>query len=204
MKHNNHYSSSFRKTMLLLLCVCNLLVMPACTSESSDMSYDTPREWTPVYNLHEHDIFILRSIPIAFHEDLSEEDLKEILPDKPLPFEVHSAIVAFQEDGSVYSVELGIGSENGDMCVFFSRDTTLYSCCMIMNKGKYKSCCGDLEYTLYDSNGDLMAETEILGTSMLARTYGSMSKQDFEAILECFSWYSTGKPKIYSITPREH
>lgn len=204
MERNNNFVCFFKRGVALFLGVFLLLNMPACTMEATNIPYDTPREWTPVYNLHEHDFFISRSIPIAFHEDLSEEDLKEILPDKPLPFEVYSAIAAFQEDGSVYSVELGIGSENGDMCVFFSRDTTLYSCCMIMNKGKYKSCCGDLEYTLYDSNGDLMAETEILGTSMFARTYGSMSKQDFEAILECFSWYSIGKPKIYTIRPREH
>ena len=204
MERNNNFVCFFKRGVALFLGVFILLNMPACTMEATNIPYDTPREWTPVYNSHQHEGFCSIADLSAFQERLTEEDLAKILPDKPLPFKVDKAIVKFKEDRTVYEVVLCIGSRESNTTVVIGDGARHNFCCSFLKKGENKSPCGNLEYTLYQVGDDLMAETDIMGANMVARTFGRMSKQDFEAILECFSWYSIGKPKIYTIRPREH
>jgi hypothetical protein len=167
------------------------------------MSFETPREWTPVYNAHEHYASLGSVFPIAFTERLTEEDIAKILPEKPLPFAVFKAFVKFKEDRTVYSVVLHIDSEESRTIVVLGDGAVMNYCCQFREKGENKSPCGTVEYTLYEFD-DLLAEAVINDTAMCARTNGAMSKQDFEAILECFSWYSSGGPDLEQIVPREH
>lgn len=203
MRINNHYGCFLRRIMLLLLCICLLTLLPACTQKPSEMSYETPREWTPVYNAHEHYASLGSVFPIAFTERLTEEDIAKILPEKPLPFAVFKAFVKFKEDRTVYSVVLHIGSEESRTIVALGDGAVMNYCCQFREKGENKSPCGTVEYTLYEFD-DLLAEAVINDTAICARTNGAMSKQDFEAILECFSWYSSGGPDLDQIVPREH
>lgn len=204
MRCSNSLWHFLRKIMPFLLCACLVLGMAGCARESAVVSYDTPREWSPVYNLHQHESFMSMASPVAFQENLTEEDLENILPEKPLPFNVDKATVRFKEDRTVYEVVLYIGSRESYTAVVFGDGSRYNFCCSFLKKGENKSPCGKVEYTLYQVDDDLIAETEIMGVNIVARTFGTMSKQDFEAILECFSWYSSGYPRIYRISPKEH
>lgn len=192
MKYNNRY----RSCLLLLLCVCVLLSMTACSK--------SPRMWTPVYNAHQCRVFVSRAFPIAYEEDLTPEDIASLLPAKQLPFDVFRGSADFMEDRSVYHIALYIGSKEAYTVLSLGPAATmLNACCDFRDTGE-KSRCGNVEYTLFKSDDRLMAEAVINDTLMFARTYGEVDKQDFEAILECLSWYSGGKPNLAKITPKEH
>ena len=204
MRYCKHFGCLLRRVMLLILCVSTLMILSACISESVQMSYDTPRQWKPVYNGHKHGAFISTAVPVAFQERMAEEDIAKILPEKPLPFAVDQAIVKFKEDRSVYSVVLYIGSAENYTAVALGDGAVMNYCCSFRNKGENKSPCGNVEYTLYELDDDLMAEAVINNIPLCARTFGTIEKQEFEAILECFSWYSAGNLYLQEITPREH
>ena len=204
MKINNRYGRGLRKCILLLICICTLLVLTACSNEPAEISYDTPREWTPVYNDHEHGLFISPVLPGAFEEELTQEDIAKLLPSKPLPYEVYRAKVMFKEDRSVYTVVLYIDSPEAKTVVAFGEGAMWSACCAVWKKGENQSLCADVEYTLYEFDNELKAEAVINDTNMHVRTRGAKDKKHFEAILECFSWYSKGKPDLSQIVPREH
>lgn len=187
-----------RKCFLLFACVCTLLSLIACND------YETPREWTPVYNTHRCVMFVSRAFPIAYEERLSEDDIAEILPSKQLPFEVFRGDVDFMEDRSVYNVSLYIGTKSACTVLAMGPGAIyLNACCNFRDTGE-KSICGSVEYTLYEADNKLMAEVVINDMPMFFRTYGEVSKQEFEEILECFSWYARGKPNLSKIEPKEH
>jgi len=187
-----------RKCLLLFVCACTLLSLTACNDRN------TPREWTPVYNTHRCLSFVSRAFPIAYEERLSEDDIAEILPSKQLPFEVSSGRVDFMEDETVYHIVLYIGTESARTVLSMGPGAIyLNACCNFHDTGE-KSICGSVEYTLYEADDRLMAATVINGTSMFFRTYGEVDKQDFEEILECFSWYTRGKPNLSKIKPKGH
>lgn len=209
MRIDNRYVYFLRRFLLSLLCFCALVILPACTQQPQEMSYETPREWTPVYNVHKHCAFVSRTFPVAFQEYMTDEDIVKILPKKQLPFAVNKAIVKFREDRSVYSVVLYIGSEESYTIVVLGDGVVMNYCCLFSNKGEDRSHCGDVEYTLYEfellpEKTGLLAEAVLNDVAMCFRNNGTMSKRDFEAILECFSWYSTGNPNLDQIVPREH
>lgn len=209
MKTCNH----LRKRFLLFLCFCTFLVLTACqktipqpdiTEEPLEISYDTTREWMPVYNAHECELFVSMVLPIAFEETLTQEDIEKILPTKPLPCDVYSGKAMYKEDGTVYGVILYIGSPEKYITMAMGEGAAQSACCALMTPGKDKSFCGDVEYTLYEHGDELMAEAAFNGTLSFARVFKAMEKQEFEAILECFSWYPDGKPDLTQIVPREH
>ena len=110
----------------------------------------------------------------------------------------------FKEDRSVYKVVLYIGSPESYTVVALGEGAVWNACCSFSEKGQNKSLCADVEYTLYEFDGELMAEAIFNNNIMYTRTFGAMGKKDFEAILECFSWYSKGNPDLSEIVPREH
>lgn len=208
MKTCNH----LRKRLCLLLCVCILLIMSACQKPAPkqspvteeqlpEISYDTLREWTPIYHHHECGIFASFAPYIGAKKELTQEDIHKILPAKPLPFEVQSGEAWFDDNRSAIYVSLSIITPEGGVTVTMGQWTILLGCCTSFDPDVEASLCGDVEYRLYESenvNGrTLIAKTMLQDVPMMARTMSG--KQDFEAVLECFSWYPDGKPDFSRI-----
>ena len=195
------HGNGLRKLALLFLSVFSTLTLSSCASENN---YDMPREWNPCYNTHEHSDFVCIEDPTVYNRTMTEGEIIKILPNKPLPFDLFDARVGFQKDMTTYKVVLYIGSPDRYFIIVLGEGARFNACCSFRNKGDIVSQCGSVRYTLYESESDLMAEAEINGVSMFARTSGSFGtndKQEFEAILECFSWYSFNAPRIDGIRP---
>ena len=207
-----------KKYICLAMSVCVLLTLFGCAAAPTEATQpstettqeDTVREWTPVYHRHQHGTFVNYGQPSgSYREELNQEQIAQLLPDRPLEDVACSGWVRYLEDGSVYMAALLIERQEQTVSLYFNDDRRMYCCCISLESNAPVSTCGDLEYKIYDIDPDgyrpgVIAETEINGVPVRitnqADNYGE-EKPFFEEVLEWLSWYGAGKPDISLLKP---
>ncbi len=204
-----------KKYLCLLMSICVILTLFGCAADPTDVTQsstettqeDAAREWTPVYHRHHHGTFVNYGQPSgSYQEELNQEQIAQLLPDRPLEDVTYSGWARYLENGAVYVAAVLIEREEQIVCLYFNDERRMYSCCISLESDAPISICGDLAYRIYDIDPDgyspgVIAETEINGVPIrvtitnTARKYGE-PKPFVEEILEWLSWYGSGKPDL--------
>lgn len=165
------------------------------------------RQWTVRYNEEERiEMDYQRALPAGyFNEALTARQLDMILPQKQLDLEIAYSRAYFFYDGTVDKVflQLAVGSETINITL-----GNYFTCCIHSPEDPVVSRCGNVEYEIYRydlKNRTLLEADTKLGDVPLHFSMETKSPeqgmQAFEAVLECFSWYDTGKPALSDILP---
>lgn len=149
-------------------------------------------------------------IPGYFTEELNGNELAAIEPDRQAPDMEFSGCAGFDGDGTLMDVRLSVNAPflDNSVAVYFTYDEPLR--CYELSGEPVVSAVNHIDFTIYQWNPSgneywLEAYTDINGYSVriaYETTADSLeqAKEDFIVILDCFSCYEDGKPKLSSIS----
>ena len=182
------------------------------------------------WEVHYNEVFLVVADYIEFNaqeflEELSDTELKEIMPTKRAEWmEVSKASACFDKDGNLLGIGLEVTttvpgeevtvyiSENGLWGHMFSswvEDSYRFE---DMKTSKYRG----VEYTVlqytdsrYDFEPTVLSATATVNGRVISLRISTTTedmeqlKMDYKEILECFTYYSWGKPNLKAIKPEE-
>ncbi len=211
-----------KKYICLIMSICAILTLFGCAADPSDATQpsteatqeDAVRDWTPVYYRHQHGTFVNYGQPSgSYQEELNQEQIAQLLPDRPLEDVAYSGWVRYLEDGSVYMAALLIERQEQTVSLYFNDDRRMYCCCISLEPSAEISVCGDLEYRIYhidagEMSQGMIAETKINGIPVRVTNQTNNfegEKPYFEEVLQWLSGYGPKKLDLSVLKPQvEH
>jgi len=150
-----------------------------------------------------------RYIPGYFTEELSDEELSAIEPDRQMPDMMFSAVAGFDGEGTLHEVFLMIDAPSLDETAHVTFSNGNPSNCYQLLKEPLVSTFNSMDFTIYQWTPDninytLDAQTVINGWTMqivYTATAENLekAKTDFKTIIFCLSDYENGKPDFSAI-----
>lgn len=211
-----------KKYLCLIMCVCAILTLFGCAGASTDttqpgtetLQKDAVREWTPIYYKHKHGMFVNYAWPSrSYQEDLNQEQIASILPEK-MPEDVTcSGWVRYLDDGTAYMVALSVVRQDQAVSVYINDTNRMFSCCVSLEPNAEISVCGDLEYRIYhidagEKSQGMIAETKINDIPVRVTNQTDNfegEKPYFEAVLQWLSEYGSKELDLSLLKPQaEH
>ena len=178
--------------------------------ESPAEGSETEDPWVVYYNEAKDYLDSARVyIPGYFTEELSEEDISAIEPDKRLEWMQYSGHAGFDGDGKLVDVCLMVTTTipEEDITITISEDGL--GRCYVLEEDAVVSVCNEVEYTVSQCD---IGEKVVLAADAVINDYSyaftmailhkdiDRAKEDFSKVLECFAYYTEGTPDISAIT----
>jgi len=147
-----------------------------------------------------------------FTENLSDTELAVLEPGMSFEDMTYSGYAGFDRDGNLLDVIMKVTTSLPDNLVTVSIADYSFGPCYVLGDKEVVSICGNVEYKVYqyESGNTVTLAAEAIINDLYF--YFSMdttkvdleqAKEDFQCVLECFSYYEDGKPDLSIIVPED-
>lgn len=173
------------------------------------------RDWEVNYN-HYSDLELLAADRLpGFAEELTEAEINAIKPAMWYDWMDFSGFVEYSyQDGNLCYIRMNVTTNTDeDVIVTLSPYEGFGDCCVVIYPDAKTTDINGTDFKVFSYNYDdgriyLWATMERNGTYFrfehtVSSDFETQAKADFEAILECFSDYADGFPKLELVKPEE-